>query len=68
VALCYRIPYRDRFGQHQATKWGDTPADALARVKRAHDIPGRGVSEYSGPQLVEPQPFDTSRHPSPSLS
>ena len=57
MSFCYRIPYADRFGKHVATKWGDTPAEALARVRKAHDIPGRGLAEYVAPELVTPQPF-----------
>lgn len=57
MAFCYRIPYVDRYGAHEASKWGETPAEALAKVKAAHAGYGVGVRDYDPPELVQPQPF-----------
>lgn len=56
MALCYEIPYTDRFGAHTAQKWGESPAAAAAFVSAA--LGGRGTpAEVGTPQLVAPQPF-----------
>lgn len=65
---CYLIPYRDRFGAHDAIKWGETPAAALAALKKSHTAPGRGAADYDPPQLVNPQPFDTRAKPTSPIA
>jgi hypothetical protein len=64
---CYRIPYRDRFGAHEATKWGDTPADARRLLAAA--IVSRGIAgaELGVPVAVVPEPFTPPVSLSPSL-
>lgn len=65
MASCFRIPYRDRYGEHIALKWGETPAEAVALLKAARDIPGLGGATYGPPQLVIPQPFAEAVAPLP---
>jgi hypothetical protein len=57
LASCYRIPYRDRYGEHVGSKWGETPADAAALLRNALAGRGAGVAELGTPELIVPQPF-----------
>ena len=60
MATCFEVPYTDRFGKHVATKWGESPPDALALVKKS--VLGRGLpeAEFGVPVAVVPQPFAVS--------
>lgn len=60
MALCFQIPYCDRYGKHVAIKWGETAQEATALLRKARDIPGLGVADYDTPQMVLPQPFAAS--------
>lgn len=68
MANCYRIPYRDRFGEHQATKWGETPQDAIASLKKSRAVPGIGGTECGIPVLIDPQPFSRITPPPREMS
>ena len=55
---CYTSEYTDKRGKHTCTKWGNTPEDALALMKKTLG----GAPEIGKPVLVSPQPFsDESR-------
>jgi hypothetical protein len=57
MALLYKIPFTDRFGAHEARKWGESPDEALGCLQRSHKQPGRGEAEYATPVPLDPQPF-----------
>lgn len=58
---CFTIQYHDKHGNHEATKWADSPQEALAALKRSHKKRKWNIV-YGIPQLVVPQPFsDESR-------
>lgn len=54
---CFVVPYRDRFGEHETTKWGNDPAEARALVRTALSARGVGAFELGTPYLLQPQPF-----------
>lgn len=57
MASCFRLPYRDRFGAHEAVKWAETAAEAIALHRKGRTAPGLGPADYGEAALVIPQPF-----------
>ena len=57
MASCFRLPYRDRFGAHEAVKWAETAAEAIALHRKGRTAPGLGPADYGEATLVIPQPF-----------
>ncbi len=57
MAFCFAIPYEDRFGKHEARKWGETPREAVALLKTALSGRACGEPEIGEPVAIEPQPF-----------
>ncbi len=53
---CYEITYRDQHGTHTATKWGNSPGEAIDMLRKAHRRRRKPII-YETPRLVEPQPF-----------
>jgi hypothetical protein len=50
---CYEIPYKDRWGGHVSTKWGGTPQEAVACLRKSLSA----VAEIGTPVAMNPQPF-----------
>lgn len=67
MAYCYRIPYRDRYGDHVAVKWGNSPADAAGLLGSALANRGSGTAEIGPPEFMRPQPFGDCEPPSAAM-
>lgn len=64
MSYCYRIPYRDRYGEHVAVKWGNSPADARGLLGSALANRGCGLAVIGEPEFMRPQPFGDCEPPS----
>jgi hypothetical protein len=62
--LCFVVPYSNNKGTYTATKWAETPEEALRLVKSQHADCGLGlvqdigIIKYGSAIAVDPQPFD----------
>lgn len=59
--LCYKIPYQHKFGSFVASKWAQTPEEALSLVKKAQAgmSASTGIITYGPVVPVCPQPFES---------
>jgi len=65
---CYRITYHDKWGTHEAFKWGNSPEEALQSLKAAHRKARRPAATYDPPVLLAPQPFEIRKPVEPRES
>lgn len=58
--ICYKIPYSHKFGSFVASKWAQTPEEAVALVKKCQGgmAASTGAIIYGKAVPETPQPFE----------